>query len=87
VDGFAISAVKVSVKDVGGTVEEAWVNRAPKQYRETDGAHDGDVLSFLIERLVLGRDARFPLRPSVEPDKAPLLVHHVVGHARSNDEE
>jgi hypothetical protein len=85
--GFAIYAVKLLVTDVGSTVEGAWVNRSPEQYRETDDAYDREVLSFLVERLLLGRDVRFPVRPSVEPDKAPLLVHHVVGHARSNDEE
>jgi hypothetical protein len=85
--GFAIYAVKLDVTDAGSTVEEAWVNRAPQQYRETDDADDAAVLSFLVDRLLLGRDVRFPTRPSVEPDKAPLLVHHLVGHARSNDEE
>ena len=58
-----------------------------EQYRETDDAYDSEVLSFLVERLLLGRGVRFPVRPSVEPDKVPLLVHHVVDHARSNDEE
>ena len=85
--GFGIYAVKLRVTDAGSTVEEAWVNRAPEQYRETDDAYDAELLSFLVERLLLGRDVRFPIRSSVEPGKAPLLVHHVVGHARSNDEE
>jgi hypothetical protein len=69
----------------GSTVEEAWVNRSPEQYREPDDAYE--LLSFLVKRLLLGHDVRFPTRPGVEPDKAPLLVHHVVGYARSNDEE
>ena len=85
--GFGIYAVKLCLVDAGSTVEEAWVNRSAEQYRETDDAYDSEVLSFLVERLLLGRDVRFPIRPSVEPNKAPLLVHHVVGHARSNDEE
>lgn len=86
--GVAIYAVKLAVSNAGSAVEEAWVNRAPEQYRETDDAHDTAILSFLVERILLGRtDAQFPIRPSVDPTKAPLLVHHVVGHARSNDEE
>ncbi len=85
--GFAIYAVKLRVTDAGSTVEEAFVNRSPEQYSEPDDAYDSELLSFLVERLLLGRDVRFPTRPSVDPDKAPLLVHHVVGHARSNDEE
>ena len=70
----------------GSTVEEAWVNRAPEQYREKDDAHDAALLSFLLERLLLGRNVPFPVRSGVDPAKAPLLVHHVVGHARANDE-
>ena len=84
--GFAIYAVKLRVMEVGSTVDETWVNRSPEQYRETDDAYDAELLSFLVERLLLGRDVRFPVRPSVEPDKAPLLVHHIVGHARSNED-
>jgi hypothetical protein len=74
--GFAIYAVKPRVTDVGSTVEETWVSRSPEQYREMEHAYDAEVLSFLVERLLLGREVRFPIRPSVEPDKAPLLVHH-----------
>jgi hypothetical protein len=85
--GVAIYGVKLGVTDAGSTVEEAWVNRAPEQYRETDDAHDAAILSFLVERILLGREATFPIRPSVDPAKAPILLHHVVGHARSNDEE
>ena len=85
--GFGIYAVKLHVTDAGSTVEEARANRSPEQYGETDDAYDAELLSFLVERLLLGRDVRFPTRSSVEPDKVPLLHHHVVGHARSNDEE
>jgi hypothetical protein len=88
--GVAIYAVRLRLEDeAAGTsaVEEAWANRASEQYRETDDAHDAAILSFLVERILLGRDAPFPIRPTVDPAKASLLVHHVVGHARSNDEE
>jgi len=86
--GVAIYAVKLRVEGAGSAVEEAWVNRAPEQYRETDDAHDVAILSFLVERILLGKtDARFPIRATVDPAKAPLLVHHVVGHARANDED
>jgi hypothetical protein len=45
----------------------------PERYRETDDAYDADMLPFLVERVLLGRDVRFLIRSSVEPDKAPLL--------------
>jgi hypothetical protein len=86
--GVAIYAVRLRVEEPGSAVEEAWVNRAPDQYRETDDSHDAAMLSFLIERILLGRrDVPFPVRATVDPTKAPLLLQHVVGAARSNDEE
>jgi len=85
--GVAIYAVQLRVEGTASAVDEAWANRAPDQYRENDDAHDAAILSYLVERILLGRDVVFPIRASVDPAKAPLLVQHVVGHARSNDEE
>ena len=85
--GVAIYGVRLRAEGEGGVVEEAWVNRDPAQYRETDDAHDIALLSFLVERLLLGRDVPFPIRGDVPAEKASLLMHHVVGHARSNDED
>ena len=85
--GVAIYGVQLRVGEGGSEVEAAWANRAPEQYRETDDAHDAAILSYLVERILLGREAPFPIRPSVDPAKATLLLHHVVGNARSNDEE
>lgn len=85
--GIAIYGVKLRAEGDGSAVEEAWVNRDPAEYRETDDAHDAALLGFLIERLLLGREVPFPIRPSFPADKAALLVHHVVGNARSNEEK
>ncbi|HSQ64304.1 MAG TPA: hypothetical protein VLM85_13850 [Polyangiaceae bacterium] len=85
--GIAIYGVRLRPEGEGSVVEEAWVNRDPAQYRETDDAHDIALLSFLVERLLLGRDVPFPIRGDVPAEKASLLLHHVVGHARSNDED
>jgi hypothetical protein len=85
--GICIYALRLSVEGEGCAVDEAWVNRAPAQYREKDDAHDVAILSFLVERLLLGRNPAFPVRAGVDPARAMLLLHHVVGHARSNDED
>ncbi len=87
--GLCIYALRLRLDGDGATstVEEAWVNRAPDQYREKDDAHDTAILSFLVERLLLGRTVPFPVRAGVDPAKASVLLHHVVGHARSNDED
>ncbi len=85
--GTCIYAVRLRAEGAGSTVEEAWVNRAPEQYRETDDGHDGALLSFLVERLLLGRVAKFPVRRDIDATKAAALFHQVAGHGRSNEEE
>ncbi len=84
--GLCIYAVRLRAEGAGSVVEEAWVNRDPEQYRETDDAHDLALLSFLVDRLLLGRVATFPVRRELDATKADLVFHHVVGHGRSNDE-
>ena len=84
--GSCIYAVKLRAEGERFPVEEAWVNRDPEEYRETDDAYDAKVLGFLVDRLLLGRDVKFPLREHVDPAKASAIIHNVVGHGRSNDE-
>lgn len=79
--GIAIYGVKLRREGEGSVVEEAVANRAPDQYRETDDAHDAAILSFLVERLLLGREVPFPVREGFPKEKISLLVHHVVGNA------
>jgi hypothetical protein len=83
--GSAIYGLRLSLSEGGSRVDEAWVNREPERYSETDDAYDPGLLAFLVEALLLGRDAPFPERSDVaRPMDAALLMHHVVGHARSN---
>jgi hypothetical protein len=44
------------------------------------------MLAFLVDRLLLGLPATFPMPDGVDPSKESLLIHHVVGYGRSNDE-
>ena len=84
--GLCVYAVRLRAEGEGSAVEEAWANRAPEEYRETDDAHDVALLSFLVDALLLGLCVPFPVRAGVDPKKAPLLMHHVVGNARSNED-
>ncbi len=85
--GIAIYGVRLRLEAEGSVVEEAWVNRAPEEYAATDDAHDAALLGFLIDRLLLGRDVPFPVRPSFPAGKRDLLVHVVVGRGKSNDDD
>ncbi len=87
--GACIYGVRLGVEGEGSIVEEAWVSRATDDYTRTDDAYDARLLSFLIERLLLGNNqVPFPVPDAIEGgDKASLYRHHVVGHARASDEE
>lgn len=85
--GVCAYVVTLRDEEGGAAVEEAWVNRAPAEYSETDAAYDAKMLAFLVDRLLLGLPATFPMREDADPAKASLLVHHIVGYGRSNDEK
>jgi hypothetical protein len=85
--GVAIYGVRLELDDDGSSVAEAWANRDPAQYRETDEGVDVPRLSFLVERILLGRNVPFPIPPGQDPATVPILIHRAVGYARSNDEE
>jgi hypothetical protein len=70
--GACIYRVRLAPVDEGCEVAEAWVR----------------LLRFLVDRLLLGLDAPFPVPEAVAGgDKAALYRHHVVGHERTNDED
>ncbi len=62
--GVCIYTVRLRAAGRAWEVVEAWVNRASDQYRGVDDAYDAGVLSFLVERLLLGRKIAFPNKPS-----------------------
>ena len=80
--GLAIYGVKIE----DAKVTEAVVNRHPEQYRAVDDKYDAELVGFLIDRLLLDRAVPFPHRETVPVSKADLLVHHVVGRAKPNNE-
>jgi hypothetical protein len=80
--GICIYAVRLAALDVGSAVSEAWVNRDPEQYKVVDERYDTEILGYLVERLLLGRQVPFP---GDRVDAA--LKQRVVGHARANDED
>ena len=85
--GMCIYAVLLRAEGEGSAVEEAWANRDPKEYRVTDAGYDAALLGYLIDRLLLGKEAAFPASiGSGTDEKASLFRHHVVGTARSNEE-
>ena len=66
----------------GVRVVESWVNRDPKQYKETDTVYDRLMLDFLLRRMILRQDIPFPVRSADNSNAPPgIYQHHVVGRA------
>lgn len=84
--GHCIYQLRLEPDGNGYKVAEAWVNRNPDQYTEADDSYDATLLTFLIERLLLGKDVPFPAPSHLSRDLQPVHRHHVVGYSRANDE-
>ena len=61
--GFHIYALRLDGSPGGVRVTDSWVNRDPDQYSGTDTAYDRQLLRFLIDRLLLGKDVNAPFPP------------------------
>jgi hypothetical protein len=61
--GFHIYALRLDGSPGGVRVTDSWVNRDPDQYSRTDTAYDRQLLRFLIDRLLLGKDVNAPFPP------------------------
>jgi len=83
--GFCTYALQLAATTEGSRVLEAWVTRDPAQYRTADDRRDAEILGYLVERLLLGRQVAFPGEPTPRADS--VVRHQIVGHARANDEE
>lgn len=61
-------------------VVDAFVNRVPNQYSETNDSYDERLLMFLIDNLLLGKTTPFP-RPADLPrgTVAGTFQHHISG--------
>jgi hypothetical protein len=85
--GLCIYQVKLTEVTGRYKVTEAWVNRDKRQYKNTDDEHDVRLLSYLIDRLLLGKKVDFPLLPGATPIFSAAYRWSMVGYARSRAEE
>jgi O-acetyl-ADP-ribose deacetylase (regulator of RNase III) len=82
--GVCVYAVKLRGVGDGAEVVEAWVNRKPGEWKTGNDHEDASLLSFLVERLLMGRHVDFPGLPGGRANS--VVAHHLVGYARANDE-
>ncbi len=78
--GFSIYVVRFAVEGDSCRMIEADVNRDPEQYKETSDERDAKMISYLVDVLLLHREAVFP---SNEPssEKRALMNWSQVGRA------
>ena len=58
--GFAVYIVRFNEEGDGATAVDFQANRDPEQYKETDDARDVQMLTYLINTLLLYQPAEFP---------------------------
>jgi len=78
--GYCIYVVRFAAAGDGWRMFEADVNRDPEQYRETNDERDAEMISFLVDVLLLHQESIFP---SDEPssEKQALMNWSQVGRA------
>jgi hypothetical protein len=78
--GVCIYEVVFQSTDQSVAVQSAKVNRDPEQYRSDDIDHDCELLRFLIDNLLLGKNTPFPLPSDLPKEETPgVYQHHVSG--------
>ena len=58
--GYCIHGLNFREHSRGSEIFESWVNRDPEQYESTNTEHDADVVNWLIDVFLLGRQRDFP---------------------------
>ena len=70
------------VTEAGASVVESWVSRDTRFYKETSVDYDRLLLTFLIDALLLGKPATYPIRASDREGTLPgARQHQMVGRA------
>jgi 8-oxo-dGTP diphosphatase len=79
--GIVIYEVEAEWRGAQLRLSRARVNRDPSQYGETDTAFDHHLLLYIIDVVLLGKEAIFPTKPALEPDGSALRAWSIVGKA------
>ena len=58
--GFCVYKVRLEKYETGCKIAEVWISRDKRQYGGDDTRREAELLSFLIEELLAGRERRWP---------------------------
>lgn len=83
--GICVYGLRFERSAAGATVGESWVNRDEAQYRSTSIEYDQAMVRFLVDALVLGKQAVFPDPPgdTLTGLTKALYEHSAVGRVAS----
>ena len=84
--GSCIYQTKIEKLDDKVLLTQTVVNRNPAQYNFDSDEEDKRILSYLIDRLLLGKKVPFPMNNNNEPESHNVLKHNIVGYGRANNE-
>ena len=84
--GHQIYQLQFEKMETGYHVVKTIVNRDSSQYKEADDAYDIEMLNFLMDRLLLNKNVKFPLKATTPKDQQMIFQHGVIGYGRSNQE-
>lgn len=86
--GYRIYQINIqSQDDKTYKVVRTLVNRNVAQYNQQDDEYDVLLIDYLIDRLLLGKNVRFPSPTELTRETKAIFKHSMVGHATPNVEE
>ena len=77
--GTCIFQLQILAAEEAFLTERAIVNRDPAQYRVTDDEYDVELMSYLVDHLLLGRFVPFPTPARLAEDDHARHRQHVMG--------
>jgi hypothetical protein len=77
--GALIYCLRLENSPASVCVTDSWVNRDQAQYKETDANYDRQLVRYLIDSLLLKRNANFPMPKGDELVAQGVVQHIYVG--------
>jgi hypothetical protein len=84
--GYCIYQVQFRERDSKFEVAQILVSRDLEQYRESSDEFDLLMLKYLIDNLLLGKEADFPQGDDFNEVTGALRQHHLVGRGRKPEQ-
>ncbi len=85
-NGTLVYKLRFRHQGQGFEASEAWVNADPEQIDPLPENYECRLLDYLIDRLLLNREAKFPLPEGIAPEQGAMLERIWMGDCRTGTE-